>query len=338
MSIEVPESFSAFRIHQDENGHRSGVEDLSIDQQSDGDVVIRTDWSSVNYKDALAGTGKGSILRSYPLTGGIDVAGTIARSANSTFKEGDQVLVTGCGLSEVRDGGYAEYLRLDSRWLIPLPKSLTARQAMGIGTAGFTAALSLFRMEALGQSPDMGPIVVTGASGGVGSLAINILTTAGYEVHAISGKIEQFDFLEQLGASQCISRHDLYWGERGLETARWAGAIDTVGDDMLNGLTRVIKPWGNIASCGLAGGIGLHTTVMPFIIRGVSLIGINSSGCPYSIRADLWQRLGSDWRPPQLEDIIQNEVALSDLPQVFNNMLAGGSLGRTVVKVNSGIQ
>ncbi len=304
-----------------------------MDDLSDGDVLIRTRYSSVNYKDALAATGKGRILRRFPLCGGIDVAGTVVSSESKRFKAGDQVLVTGCGLSETRDGGYAEYSRLDSRWAVPLPDGLTMREAMIIGTAGFTAALSLYRMEAAGQHPDMGPVVVTGASGGVGTMAINVLTGAGYEVHAITGKPAQFDYLESLGATQCISRHDLYWGERPLESARWAGAVDNVGGDMLNGLSRVIKPWGNIASCGLAGGTGLQTTVMPFIIRGISLIGINSAGCPYEIREMLWQRLAQDWKPPQMNDIIQSEVSLDELPDRFEPMLAGRSLGRTVVNV-----
>jgi putative YhdH/YhfP family quinone oxidoreductase len=210
---------------------------------------------------------------------------------------------------------------------------LTLREAMLLGTAGFTAALSLWRMEANGQTPEMGPIVVTGATGGVGSLAIDILGRAGYEVHAISGKLDRFDWLRQLGASQCISREELYWGEKPLESAHWAGAIDSVGGDMLAGLTRVIKPWGSIASCGMAGGIGVRTTVMPFIIRGISLLGINSAGCAYSIREALWQRLAGDWKPAHLDRIENAEVGLDDLAAVFENALAGGSFGRTLVRV-----
>ncbi len=210
-------------------------------------------------------------MRSYPMVGGIDVAGTVVSSESERFSPGDEVLVTGAGLSETRDGGYAEYLRLDSNWVIPLPDGLSALEAMTIGTAGFTAALSLYRMEINGQRPEQGPIVVTGASGGVGSIAIDILAHAGYEVHAISGKEEQFGWLAALGAEECISRHELEWGQRPLESARWAGCIDSVGGDTLSGICAAIKPWGNIAACGLAGGIGLNTTVMPFIIRGVSL-------------------------------------------------------------------
>ena len=291
----IPKSFKAFRIHDDSDGYRSGLEDIGLDDLSEGDVTIEVAYSSINFKDALAATGKGKILRSYPLCGGIDVAGTVVESESDRYAPGDEVLVTGSGLSEVRDGGYSEFQRLDSKSIIPLPKGLTLRESMALGTAGFTAALSLFRMEALGQAPEMGPIVVTGATGGVGSMAINILSKAGYDPHAITGKVSEFDYLESLGATQCISRHDLYWGQKPLEKARWAGCIDNVGDEMLNGISRVIKGYGNIASCGMAGGIGLQTTVMPFIIRGVSLIGISSANCPYAIREQVWKKLAPAW-------------------------------------------
>lgn len=324
--------FKAFRIHADRGNYRSGVEQLKLDDLSPGEVVIKVAHSSVNYKDALAGTGKGKILRESPLVGGIDVAGHVVESSDATFKEGDAVLVTGCGLSETRDGGYAGYARLESKWTISLPQGLTLREAMILGTAGFTAGLSLYRMQQNGQIPSMGPIVVTGATGGVGSLAIDILTRAGYEAHAISGKLEHFDDLIALGARQCISRKDLYWGQRPLETSRWAGAIDNVGGEMLAGLTRVIHPYGNIASCGLAADPSLATTVMPFILRGVSLLGIASAGTARDIRDAVWQHLASDWKPAHLDRIATREVGLDGLPAVFDTMLAGGSFGRTVVR------
>ena len=212
---------------------------------------------------------------------------------------------------------------MPSKWLVPLPKGLSLREAMLLGTAGFTAALSLWRMEANGQTPDMGPIVVTGASGGVGSIAIDILTRAGYEAHAISGKVEQFEWLRSLGAKQCISRNELYWSEKPLDSAHWAGAIDNVGGDMLSGLTRVIKPWGSIASCGMAGGIGVKTTVMPFIIRGIGLLGINSAGCPYAIRKELWTRLAGAWKPAHLDRIENTEAALNDLSAALRERPGG---------------
>ena len=329
----IPETFKAFRIHNDAEGYRSGIENINIDDLSGGDVVIRGEWSGINFKDALAATGKGKILKSYPLVGGIDVAGEVISSECDRFSPGDKVLVTGCNLSEKRDGGYSQYLRLDSNSVIPLPAGLTTREAMGIGTAGFTAAISLYRMEALGQTPEAGPIVVTGASGGVGSFAIDILTSAGYEVHAITGKVDQFDYLEELGARQCISRHDLHWGQQPLDSVRWAGCIDNVGGDMLAGISQVIDLWGNIAVCGMAGGIGLHTTNLPMILRGVSLIGISSSNTPYDMREILWDRLANQWRPPHLDSIISAEVSLDNLAEAFDLLMKGNALGRSVVNL-----
>mgnify|MGYP000163561461 CR=1 FL=1 len=325
--------FRAFRIHAEAKPFRAGIESMLVDQLSPGELVIKTAYSSVNYKDALAGTGRGKILREPVLNGGIDVAGHVIATADPGFREGDSVLVTGSGLSETRDGGYSEYARIASRSALPLPAGLDLREAMILGTAGFTAALALLRMEANGQTPDMGPIVVTGATGGVGMLAIDILSTAGYEAHAITGKVEQFDTLIELGATQCIARKDLYWGQRPLETSRWAGAIDSVGGEMLSGLTRVIHPYGNIAVCGMAGGAELHTTVMPFIIRGASVLGIASAGTAYPIRRTLWERLSGPWKPRHLQRICTREAGLDELTEVFATMLSGGSFGRTLVRL-----
>jgi len=325
--------FRALRIHNDKSGYRAGIEEMRADDLSPGEVLIKVAYSSVNYKDALAGTGKGKILRQFPLNGGIDVAGYVAASTDPMFKEGDQVLCTGCGLSETRDGGYAEYARLESKWTVPLPTGLTLRESMALGTAGFTAALALFQMTRNGQTPEMGPIVVTGATGGVGSLAIDVLTRAGFEAHAITGKLDHFDYLIGLGAQQCIARKELYWGQRPLETAHWAGAIDSVGGDLLSGLTRVIKPYGNIAICGNAGGIELGTTVMPFIIRGLSLLGVGSAGTARDIRDRIWEHLAGDWKPLHLDRIANREVALDELPGAFATLLEGGAVGRSVVRI-----
>ncbi len=329
----TPDSFRAFRIHADGKSHRAGIETLSADDLNPGEVLIRVAYSSVNYKDALAGSGQGKILRRSPLVGGIDVSGHVVASSDPHFKEGDAVLVTGSGLSETRDGGYAEYARLEAQWLVPLPAGLDPREAMILGTAGFTAALSLYRLLANGQTPDMGPIVVTGATGGVGMLALDVLTRAGFEAHAISGKPDRFDDLIAVGARQCLSRADLHWGQRPLESSRWAGAIDNVGGEMLAGLTRVIHPYGSIACCGLAGSHELHTTVMPFIIRGVSLLGIASAGTAYPIRRRIWEHLASDWKPAHLDSICTAEIGLDELPGVFARMLAGESFGRTLVRL-----
>jgi putative YhdH/YhfP family quinone oxidoreductase len=328
---DVP--FRAFRIHSRETPYRSGIEPLTLDQLTPGDVVVRVAWSSVNYKDALAGTGRGRILREPTLNGGIDLAGHVVASTDPRWREGDAVVVTGCGLSETRDGGYAEYARVAGDDIVPLPSGLSLRDAMVLGTAGFTAGLALKRLTDNGQVPEMGPIVVTGATGGVGSLAIDILTGAGFEVHAITGKPDAFEFLKSLGATQCISRHGLYWGQRPLESATWAGAIDNVGGEMLAGLTRVIRPYGSIAVCGLTGGPELATTVMPFIIRGVSLLGIASAGTPYPIRRAVWERLADDWKPRRLDRIGTDEVGLDGLPAVFARMLDGNARGRTVVRI-----
>jgi acrylyl-CoA reductase (NADPH) len=331
---QVPDRFNAFRINQDDQGYRSGVQTVSLEELSDGDLTVRVDWSSINYKDALAATGKGKILRTYPLNGGIDMAGKVLASGVEGFQPGDEIIVTGCGQSETRDGGYSQFLRVKSNDAVSLPAGLTSREAMIIGTAGFTAALCLYRMEANGQTPDSGPVVVTGASGGVGSVAINLLSHAGYEVHAISGKVEEFDWLESLGATQCISRHDLHWGQNPLEKSRWAGCIDNVGGDMLAGISRVINVWGNIACCGMAGGAGLHSTVYPLILRGVSLLGISSNNCPYDIRRLLWDRLANEWKPPALEQIFTEQVTLDQMAPVFDTILKGKIKGRTLVKVS----
>ena len=330
--MSIPARFRAFRIHAD-GGHRAGIESIGLDDLSPGEVVVRAQWSSVNYKDALAGTGEGKILRRFPLVGGIDVAGNVVASTDPRFREGDAVLCTGSGLSETRDGGYSEYVRLPAEWTIPLPQGLGLREAMVLGTAGFTAGLSLLRMEANGQTPALGPVVVTGATGGVSMLAIDILTRAGYEAHAITGKADQREFLERLGARKVIARGEMQWGQRPLETAIWGGAIDSVGGETLAGLTRVIQPYGNIAACGLAGGHGLQTTVMPFIIRGVSILGIASAGTARAQREQVWERLAGPWKPAHLDAICTREVALDELPGVFPGMLAGGSFGRTVVRL-----
>jgi len=327
------DAFRAFRIHAGRDAHRAGIETLGIDDLAPGEVVVRANFSGVNYKDALAGSGTGRILRRSPLVGGIDVAGTVTASTDPRFREGDEVLVTGSGLSETRDGGYSEFVRLDAAHVVPLPKGLDAREAMVLGTAGFTAALALYRLQANGQSPEMGPIVVTGATGGVGSIAIDLFTRVGYEVHAISGKPDQFDFLASLGARQCVSRQGLVYGQRPLESATWAGAVDNVGGETLSGLTRMISPYGSIASCGLAGGAELHTTVMPFIIRGVSVLGIATAEVPYPLRRLLWDHLATDWKPAHLERIATAEVSLPELEGVFARMLAGSSLGRTLVRL-----
>lgn len=326
-------AFRAFRIHNDGSGYRGGIETMNTGALCDGQVLVKVAYSSVNYKDALAGTGRGKILRQYPLNGGIDAAGVVVASTDPAFQEGDAVLCTGSGLSETRDGGYGEYVRLDAKWTIPLPPGLSLRDSMVLGTAGFTAALALLRMEDNRQTPGLGPIAVSGASGGVGMLAIDIFSRAGYEVHAISGKADHFDFLRSLGATACIDRHQLAFSGKPMDSARFGGALDNVGGPMLAGLLPLVEPYGNVAICGNAGGIGFESTVMPFIIRGVSLLGVASAGTARDIRERVWERLSGDWKPHHLDRIATREVTLDELPGVFGHMLAGESFGRTVVRL-----
>ncbi|ODV07349.1 MAG: quinone oxidoreductase, partial [Rhodanobacter sp. SCN 68-63] len=284
----TPSTFRAFRIHNDDAGYRGGIETMDVQSLSAGEVLVKAAYSSVNFKDALAGTGKGKILRQFPLNGGIDVAGHVVSSTDPAFKEGDAVLCTGSGLSETRDGGYGEYVRLDARWTIPLPAGLSLRESMILGTAGFTAALGLLQMQDNRQAPSLGPIAVTGATGGVGMLAVDMYARAGYEVHAISGKAEHFDFLRQLGAAQCLDRHQLAFSGKPMDSARFGGALDNVGGAMLAGLLPQIAPYGNVALCGNAGGIAFDSTVMPFIIRGVNLLGVASAGTARDQRERVW--------------------------------------------------
>ena len=328
----IPQTFRAFRIHSDDAGYRSGLENVSIDDLAPGEVVIRTAYSSVNYKDALAGTGKGKILRRFPLVGGIDVAGHVVESRDPRYREGDAVLVTGSGLSETRDGGYSEYARLEADWTIPVPAGLDLREAMILGTAGFTAALALYRMLENGQAPAHGPLAVTGATGGVGSLAVDIFSRAGFDVHAISGKADQAGYLRDIGAADVLGREALAT-TRPLESARFGGGLDNVGGAMLASLLAQTAPYGNVASAGLAATADLPTTVMPFIIRGVSLLGVASAGTARVIRERVWEHLATDWKPAHLDRICMREVTLDELPGVFDGMLAGGSLGRTLVRL-----
>jgi putative YhdH/YhfP family quinone oxidoreductase len=330
--MTIPARFNAFRIHADDAGHRSGIEEVSLDQLAQGEIVVRTAYSSVNFKDALAGTGQGRILRRFPLVGGIDVAGHVVASTDPEFREGDAVLVTGCGLSETRDGGYSEFARLEARWAIALPQGLDLRESMILGTAGFTAALALYRMLDNRQEAGLGPLAVTGATGGVGSLAVDIFSRAGFEVHAISGKPAHADYLQGIGASEVLGR-DVLATTRPMETARFGGGLDNVGGPMLASLLAQTAPYGNVASAGLAASPALDATVMPFIIRGVSLLGIASAGTARDIREAIWQRLASEWKPAHLDRICTREIPLQQLPDVFAKMLSGESLGRTLVRM-----
>ena len=325
--------FQAFRIHSDAGKIASRFEELGLDDLAPGDVVIRVTHSDINYKDALAATGAGKILRRYPLVGGVDLAGVVESSTDPRYAPGSAVLVTGCGLSETHDGGYARYARVPGDWVIPMPPGLDAFTAMALGTAGFTAALAIHRMEQNGQEPAGGPIAVTGASGGVGSIAIDMLSARGYRVVAVSGKEAAVPYLKELSASEVLLRESLDLGGRPLENARFGGAIDNLGGETLTWLTRTVDFWGNIASIGLAAGPTFTTTVMPFILRGVALLGINSSATRRDWRLAVWQRIATDLRPRHLDRIVTRTIPFAELPGAFPDYLAGRVTGRTVVRI-----
>lgn len=326
-------SFKAFRIDEDDSGIAPGFTTLDLEDLSEGDVVVRVTHSTINYKDALAATGKARILRRYPLVGGIDLAGEVVSAPDPELEPGTLVLVNGCGLSETRDGGYAEYARVPAEAVVPVPEGMDAKSAMQIGTAGFTAALAIHRMEQNGQLPEQGPVVVTGATGGVGSLAIDMLDARGYEVVAVTGKTDEADYLASIGARRVLPRGDIEPGSRPLEKSLWAGAIDNLGGDLLAWLTRTVGYGGNIASVGNAASIRLDTTVLPFILRAVNLLGINSVETPRDLRLAVWRRLGGDLRPRHLDVIAGNLIAFDDLPGQFQAHIDGRVTGRTVVLI-----
>ena len=329
----MAQQFKAFRIHQEDGRIAARFVAMAVAELTPGSVVIRTEYSSINYKDALAATGKGRILRRFPLNGGIDCAGVVESSSDKRIRKGMKVVVTGSGLGEDTDGGFAERVRVGGDRVIPIPRGLDTRKAMQIGTAGFTAALAITRMEHNGLKPKRGPVVVTGATGGVGSLAIDMLARRGYEVVAVTGKADALPYLKSLGAHTVLLRSEIDYGQRPLERAQWQGAIDNVGGEMLTWLTRTTDWWGSIASIGLAGSHELHTTVMPFILRGVNLLGINSMATPRAVRLKVWKRIATDLKPKHLERIAARTIAFDALPAAFAAYLDGTVTGRTVVKI-----
>jgi acrylyl-CoA reductase (NADPH) len=331
--MTLPSSFRALRVST-EGAHRARIETVTLDALTPGNVVIRVVWSGINYKDALAITGKGRILKGSPRTPGIDLAGYVVASEDARFRAGDAVLVTGCDIGEKLDGGYSEYARLPAAAIVPLPAGLSLREAMSLGTAGFTAAFALRRMLDNHQTPDLGPIAVTGPTGGVGSLALALLKQAGFKTAAITAKPQAEDFLRAMGADEIIHRESLPPGSKPLEAAIWGGAVDNLGGETLAGLIRTVKTWGNIVSIGLAQGHELHTTVMPFILRGVSLLGIHSVECPRDWRLDLWAKLQGPWKPhAALKTVVTRTVTLEELPAACEDNIAGKTIGRTLVRV-----
>ncbi len=326
-------TFKAYRINKTEQGIEAGFTQMDIDELTEGDVVIQVQYSCINYKDALAATGTAPILRTYPLNGGVDLAGIVHTSTHADYKPGDVVLVNGQGLSETVDGGYAEFARVNAKDIITIPDGMDAYTAMAVGTAGFTTALAYERMEKMGQSPDMGPIVVTGATGGVGSFAVDLFASKGFEVIAVTGKQDQHDYLKALGASSFLGREDTAAEKTPLAKAQWGGAVDSVGGDTLTWLTQTTRPWGNIASIGLASSFKLNTTVMPFILRGVSILGINSIEMSQQWRQQVWNRVGNDLKFNHLDKIVQKTIEFDDLPDAFDAFIKSKVTGRVVVKV-----
>jgi acrylyl-CoA reductase (NADPH) len=322
-------TFRAVLITQDSQQ----LTQLDRSQLPAGEVLVRVKYSSLNYKDGLAVTGKPGVIRTYPMVPGIDFAGTVEESSSAEFKAGDEVVVTGCGTGETQWGGYAEYARLDAKNIVPLPKGMTLKQAMGIGTAGFTAMQSVIALERHGLKPGGREVLVTGAAGGVGSTAVAILAKLGYKVAASTGRPEQHEYLKSLGATTIVDRAELaVTSKRPLESERWAGAIDSVGGDTLATVLRTVEAHGSVAACGLAGGSALNTTVFPFILRGVSLLGIDSPKVDKAGRVEIWSRLGTDLPLDKLDAMIQVRP-LGDVFAAGEEILAGKVRGRVVIEI-----
>ncbi len=326
------QNFRALLVSKTENGQSHAITQMSEDDLMPGDVTIAVSHSSVNYKDGLAVTGTSPILRKFPLIPGIDLAGTVTKSTHPDHKVGDQVVHGGWGVGESHHGGYAEVARVNGDWLVPLPKSFTASDAMAIGVAGYTAMLCVMALEEQGVSPSQGEILVTGAAGGVGSVSIVLLSKLGYNVVASTGRIEEEAFLKSLGATTVINRAELNTPGKALAKTRWAGAIDSVGSTTLANVISQTIPEGAVAACGLAQGSDLPTTVMPFILRGVRLIGINSVTTPQIRRRAAWARLERDIDLEKLH-ALTTHVKLEDVPRVAANIIAGQVRGRVVVDI-----
>ena len=329
----MKETCLAYVIRKEDDQIRGGIETLHTDQLPAGEVTIAVEYSSLNYKDALAATGQGGMVRTYPHVPGIDAAGTVITSQATDVAVGDRVLVTGYDLGVGAYGGYAEYVRVPASWVVKIPETLSTFEAMALGTAGFTAAMCLLAMEHNGTRPERGPILVTGATGGVGSVAVNLLAQQGYTVAASTGKAEQHDYLRQLGASQILSREEVSLTDtqpRPLLRGTWAGAVDTVGGSTLSYLIRTTNYGGNIALCGLVGGHDFAGTVVPFLLRSITLLGIDSAMCPMAYRQTIWQRLATDLKPRHLGDMAR-VISLPELPAAISAILQGKVTGRLLV-------
>jgi acrylyl-CoA reductase (NADPH) len=325
-------TFKAIRIDKADKGTTAALTQFDEAELMDGDVTVRVEWSALNYKDGLAVTGKAPVVRRFPMIAGIDLAGTVEQSSHSQWKAGDKVICTGWGMGETHLGAYAEKARVKGDWLVRLPQGMSTREAMAIGTAGFTAMLSVLALETHGLTPDHGPVVVTGAAGGVGSVATAVLSKMGFQVIASTGRLSEADYLKGLGAAEVIDRSELSGPAKPLAKERWAGGVDSVGSTTLANVLSMTKYAGAIAACGLAAGMDLPTSVAPFILRGVCLLGIDSVMCPIEVRKTAWSRLASDLDRAKLTEIT-NEIGLGQVIDAGGKILAGQVRGRIVVKI-----
>ena len=325
-------AFKAIVIEKAEGGTKAALTDFDDANLMDGDVTVRVEYSTINYKDGLAITGKAPVVRRFPMIAGIDFAGTVESSTNAAWKPGDKVILNGWGCGETHLGAYAEKSRVKGDWLVPLPKTMSAREAMAIGTAGYTAMLAVMALERHGITPSSGPIAVTGAAGGVGSVAIAVLSKRGFAVHAVTGRPQEADYLKGLGATEIVERKELAGPAKPLAKERWAGAIDAVGSTTLANLLSMTRYGGAVAACGLAGGMDLPGSVAPFILRGVCLYGINSVMCPLDRRREAWKRLETDLDRQKLATMTR-EIGLSDVFGAASEIVSGTVRGRIVVKI-----
>lgn len=329
----MPETFKAYQIIKDEDGQKLSFTELTENDLMDGDVTVKVEYSTLNYKDGLALTGSAPVVRRFPLTPGIDFAGTVIESSNPRFKANDEVILNGFGVGEVHSGGYAEIARVSGDWLVSKPEGLSARQAMAVGTAGYTAMLCVLALEKHGLEASDGAIVVTGAAGGVGSVALLLLSKLGYQVTAVTGRPEEADYLRSLGAAEILDRQPFSEKARPLGKELWAGAVDVAGGNTLANVISQTKYGGAVAACGLADSMALPTSVAPFILRGVTLYGIDSVMASLEVREQAWQRLVSDLDLERLDRLVK-EISLADLPEAAAAIMAGSVRGRTVVKIS----
>jgi NADPH2:quinone reductase len=329
------QTFKAYRTFQDDKGVSSRFVDTTLDELDPGEVVVRTKYSTINYKDALSYGGAGRIMRKYPTVAGIDMAGTVESSSDARWKRGDKVIVHGYDLGVSHDGGYSEHVRVPADWIVRRPESMTAFDAMTLGTAGFTAGLAIHLMQHNGLAPENGPVAVTGATGGVGSVAVEILGKLGYEVHAITGKPEESKYLRSIGAKEIIDRRGIDLSKiKPLDKATWAGAVDNLGGDLLAWLLSTSKVAGTVTAVGLAADMKLNTSVAPFILRGVALLGADSANTPMALRQTIWNKLAVEWRPDQVHDQVRT-IDFDELPTHFDAYLKGMVRGRTVVRIGA---